>query len=171
MNINVTSNASLAQLPSTRQADSTASQAAKTAEAAKPASSGDSLEFSVSPRKLGKGLLGIAGGTGTAIVGGTAATAAFTLIAEKGIPKDFGGYLAAGGLLVGGGAGLLGAASSALVTNDPKTGAVVGSLVGGAAAGAYMGKTLGTLPGALLGGALGALAGGIGGYTAAKIKQ
>jgi hypothetical protein len=129
----------------------------------------DNLE--VSAPSFGKKLLGIAGGTGAGIVGGTAASAALVLIVEKGVPRDFGGYVLAGGLLVGGGAGLLGAASSTFVANNPKAGGVIGAVVGGGAGAAYLGKTLGSVGAAVLGGAIGALAGGIGGYTAAKIQH
>lgn len=169
MNIQVNPQQSLANLPSSKPANNPAPQAA--AAETTPAAKKDDLTLSVSLKSLGKGALGVGGGTVAGVLSGTAATAAITIIAEKGIPKHFGGYLAVGGLLVGGGAGLIGAGSSALFAGNAKTGAIVGGITGGVAAGAYLGKQLGSVGGAALGAAVGAIAGAVGGYTAAKIKE
>ncbi|PKL77050.1 MAG: hypothetical protein CVV27_07215, partial [Candidatus Melainabacteria bacterium HGW-Melainabacteria-1] len=99
----VTSTQSFTQLPANRPAAQPAEQA--------------SAQAPITPSKdgvsFGRGALSVLGGTGAALLGSGAASAAITLIAEKGIPKDFGGYIAVG-TAVGGAAGLAGALTSAV---------------------------------------------------------
>jgi len=127
----------------------------------------DVLEIDV--KRVGRGALSLAGGAGAGILSGSVATTALVIGLERGIPKNMGGYVAAGGLLIGGAGGAAGALASTLLTDDAKTGAVVGG-VAGAATGAALGKVLGT-KGAMLCAAVGAVAGAAGGWSSAKIRE
>jgi hypothetical protein len=122
-----------------------------------PALKSDGLQITLDVKKTGKGFIGLVGGT-------------LVVAMERGLPSNFGGYIAAGGLLVGGGAGAVGAITSAVFTNDPKTGALLGAATGAATGAAILGKSLGSKA-AILGGAVGAVAGAAGGWASAKIRQ
>jgi hypothetical protein len=122
-------------------------------------------------KRVGKGALGLAGGAGAGILGGAVTSGAAAIVLERGIPANIGGYVAAGGLLVGGMGGAAGAITSTLLTNNPKTGALVGGAAGAVTGAAYLGKTLGNTNAAILGGVVGGVAGAIGGYTSAKIRD
>ncbi len=159
MNIQVASSQPFTQLPVNRPA----TEKSQADQVSAQASSHDSVS-------IGRGLLSVASGTGAGLLGGGVAATALALIAEKGLSKDFGGYVAVGGAL-GGAAALAGATASTLFTDNPTTGAVAGAITGGIAAGAMLGKTLGNVNAAALGAAIGIVGGGIGGYVAAKIKH
>ncbi len=109
-----------------------------------PALKSDGLQITLDVKKTGKGFIGLVGGTGAGILAGGGGTAALVVAMERGLPSNFGGYIAAGGLLVGGGAGAVGAITSAVFTNDPKTGALLGAATGAATGAAILGKSLGS---------------------------
>lgn len=159
-NIQVNSAPSFSQLPANRPA---AEKATAAPAPAAPSAAKDGVSF-------GRGALSILGGTGAGLVSGTGTAAAVVLLMEKGLTKNFGGYVAVGGALGGAGA-LAGAAASTFFTNSPTSGAIAGAVTGAAVSGAWLGKTLGNGAGAALGAAIGAVGGGIGGYAAARIKH
>lgn len=122
-------------------------------------------------KRVGKGALGLVGGAGAGILGGGVTAGAAAIVLERGIPSNIGGYVAAGGLLVGGLGGAAGAITSTVLTSDPKTGALLGGAAGAVTGAAYLGKSFGNANAAILGGVVGGVAGAIGGYTSAKIRD
>lgn len=136
---------------------------------ASPALVRDGLQIDY-PR-AGKNAVALIGGAGAGLLTAGAGSALVGLALEQGISSDMFLAAAVGAVTLGVPAGAAGALTSAVLTDDPKTGAILGAVSGAATGAALTAKANFGGRMMLLAGALGAAAGAVGGWTAAHLRQ